>query len=92
MLKVLLIFGGNSSENKISRKSAKSIIQNIDEDKYILTSIYVDTNNKWYLFDDLINIDNNSWIKENLEIKNIIEFIKQFDIVFPIIHCQTGED
>lgn len=92
MLKVLLIFGGNSSENKVSRKSAQSIIQNIDEDKYILTSIYIDTNNKWYLFNDLINIDNNSWIKENLEIKNIIEFIKQFDIVFPIIHGKTGED
>ncbi|MCI5835634.1 MAG: D-alanine--D-alanine ligase [Firmicutes bacterium] len=91
-MKVLLLFGGNSSENKVSRKSAKSIIQNIDEDIFELTSVYIDYNNKWYLFNDLINIDNNTWIKENLEIKNIIEFIKQFDIVFPIIHGYSGED
>ena len=92
MIKVLLIFGGNSSENKISRKSAKSIIQNIDEDKYDLTSVYVDMNNKWFLFNDLINIDNDTWIKDNLEIKNIIEFLKKFDIVFPMIHGKNGED
>lgn len=92
MLKVLLLFGGNSSENKISRKSAKSIIQNIDESIFELTNVYIDFNNKWYLFNDLINIDNDSWIKETLEIKNIIKFIKQFDIVFPIIHGKSGED
>lgn len=92
MLKVLLIFGGNSTENEISRKSAKSIIQNIDEDKYSLTSVYINKFNKWYYFNDLINIDNDSWIKDNLEIKNIIEFINKFDIVFPIIHGQNGED
>lgn len=92
MTNVLLIFGGNSSENEISRKSAKAIIQNIDEDKYKLTSVYIDKNNKWYLFNDLINIDNDSWIKDNLLIKNIIEFVKQFDIVFPIIHGTNGED
>ena len=53
-MKVLLLFGGNSSENKVSRKSAKSIIQNIDEDIFELTSVYIDYNNKWYLFNDLI--------------------------------------
>lgn len=92
MLKILLIFGGNSSENKVSRKSAKSIIQNIDEDKFELTNVYIDKNNKWYLFQDLINIDNDTWIKENLEIDNIISFLKEFDLVFPIIHGTNGED
>ncbi|MEG2028895.1 MAG: D-alanine--D-alanine ligase family protein, partial [Bacilli bacterium] len=91
-MKVLLIFGGNSSENEISRKSAKSIIQNIDENLFELTCVYVNTDNKWYIFDDLINIDNNSWIKDNLEIKNIIEYLKQFDVVFPVIHGKFGED
>jgi len=92
MLKVLLIFGGNSSENEVSRKSAKSIIQNIDEDEFELTNVYIDKNNKWYLFNDLINIENDSWINEHLEIKNIIKFVKGFDIVFPIIHGKNGED
>ena len=88
-MKVLLLFGGNSSENKVSRKSAKSIIQNIDEDIFELTSVYIDYNNKWYLFNDLINIDNNTWIKENLEIKNIIEckkeYEKQYNKKIPVI-------
>lgn len=92
MIKVLLLFGGNSTENKVSRKSAKSIIQNIDEDVFELTSVYIDYNSKWYLFNDLINIDNDSWIKSNLEINNIIEFIKKYDVVFPIIHGNNGED
>ena len=92
MLKVLLIFGGNSSENEVSRKSAKSIIQNINEDEFELTNVYIDKNNKWYLFNDLINIENDSWINEHLEIKNIIKFVKGFNFVFPIIHGKNGED
>ena len=92
MKKVLLIFGGNSTENNVSRKSAKSIIQNIDEDKFTLTSVYVDCDNKWYIFDNLIYIEDDAWIKKQSEIKNIIKFLKSFDVVFPIIHGTNGED
>ena len=78
MKKVVLIYGGNSSEHDVSCKSAKEIMENIDETKYELACVYVTRNNEWTY--------------ENKEIKNIIEFLKQFDVVFNIIHGNTGED
>lgn len=78
MKKVVLIYGGNSSEHDVSCKSAKEIRENIDETKYELACVYVTRNNEWTY--------------ENKEIKNIIEFLKQFDVVFNIIHGNTGED
>lgn len=78
MKKVVLIYGGNSSEHDVSCKSAKEIRENIDETKYELACVYVTRNNEWTY--------------KNKEIKNIIEFLKQFDVVFNIIHGNTGED
>lgn len=36
MIKILLLFGGNSYEHDISCKSAKNIIENIDNNKFDL--------------------------------------------------------
>ena len=78
MKKVLLIYGGKSSEHKVSCNSAKSIIQNIDKNKYDLECIKITKDGIWMHNDE--------------EIDNIIEFIKNFDVVFPIIHGTNGED
>ena len=77
-MKVLIIYGGNSYEHDISIKSYNNIINNIDTTKYIVDSIYI--------------TKDNIWLNDNKEIINIIEFIKSFDIVFPIIHGYGGED
>lgn len=78
MKKVLLIYGGTSSEHEVSCISAKSIIDNIDTKKYILECVKITQNNKW--------------VHNNKEITNIIEFIKEFDVIFPITHGTNGED
>jgi len=78
MKKVLLIYGGTSSEHDVSCISAKSIIENIDYNKYKLDCVEI--------------TKNNIWLHNNEEIKNIIEFIKQYDVVFPITHGTDGED
>ena len=78
MKKIVLIYGGNSSEHDVSCQSAKEIMENIDKNKYELSCVYVTRNNEW--------------IYENKVIDNIIEFLKQFDVVFNIIHGNTGED
>lgn len=78
MKKVLLIYGGNSSEHEVSCKSAKAIIDNIDTNKYILDSVLVTRSNEW-IFNDK-------------KVENIIEFIKNYDVIFPIIHGINGED
>ena len=78
MKKVLIIYGGNSYEHDISIKSYNTIINNIDKEKYIVDSVYITKDNRW--------------LNNNKEINNIIEFIKKFDVVFPIIHGYGGED
>lgn len=86
---VLLIFGGNSSENEVSKKSAKSIIQNIDTKEFTLECTYIDRDGVWYQCqaDDIL-LDNYKYSK----IENIIKYLKKFDVIFPIIHGTNGED
>lgn len=78
MKKILLIYGGTSSEHDVSCISAKSIINNIDKTKYILECVEITKNNKW--------------LHNNEEITNIITFLKKFDVIFPITHGTSGED
>lgn len=78
MKNVLLIYGGTSSEHDVSCESAKSIIENIDYEKYNLDCVQI--------------TKNNIWLHNNEVVTNIIEFIKQYDVVFPITHGTDGED
>lgn len=92
MKNILVLFGGNSFEHKVSCMSAKSILENIDRTRYNVTSAVIDYNNKWYLYeDDIDNLEN--WVNyDKKEIENIIQFLKKFDVVFPVLHGANGED
>jgi len=92
MKKILILFGGNSYEHEISCKSAKTILENIDKTKFTVTSVGIH-NNSWYIFNDNLDLlNNNKWLEGNIKkIDNIIEFLKTFDTVFPIIHGNNGE-
>jgi len=95
MKKVLILFGGNSFEHLISCKSAKGVYENIDAKKFIPTLCGIDYNNNFYLYEDNIKwLDNGSWNEQkNIKlIDNIQKFIKQFDVVFPVMHGKDGED
>lgn len=92
--KVLIIFGGNSSEHYISCKSCKSIIENIDKRLFKYEVVGIDFDNTWYNFNDSLEyLENGNWKDANiLKIDNIINYIKKFDVVFPITHGTKGED
>ena len=92
MKKVLILFGGNSYEHEISSKSVNFIIDNIDISKFDYTLVGIDYNNEWYEVDNEKEI-NKEW-KNNAVIKidNIIEYCKEFEIIFPMIHGNTCED
>ena len=93
MKKIGIIFGGMSTENEVSCISANSILKNIDRKKYEIYPIYIDKEGKWYKYKE-----NNEEIKIGDEIKyqekieNIIEYLKNVDILFPVLHGLYGED
>jgi len=92
MKKVLILFGGNSYEHDISCSSVNFVKDNIDTKIFTYELVGITKENNWFIVNKSNNIDVN-W-KENTtnKISNIIEYIKKFDIVFPIIHGNTSED
>ena len=76
--KLGVIYGGMSSENEVSKISASYVLNNLDKDKYEIYPIYIDKNGKWF-YDDK-------------EIDNYINFLKDMDILFPVLHGLYGED
>lgn len=82
MIKLGVIYGGKSTENEVSVKSAKSILDNLDKNNYEIYPIYIDKNGEWFE-------EKND---QRTKIENIIEYIKKLDRVFPVLHGLYGED
>jgi len=78
MIKLGIIYGGISTEHDVSKMSAKSIISNLDREKYEIHEIYINQYGKWYENDE--------------EIYNLIWTLKELDVVFPVLHGLGGED
>lgn len=77
MEKITVIYGGKSFEHDISIRSYKSFVENINK-KYQLSTIYVDRDGLWYENNKLMN--------------NVVDFLKEQDVIFPLIHGNIGED
>jgi len=92
MKKVLILFGSNSFEHEISCMSVNFIKDNIDDKLFNYELVGIDFNNNWFIVDKHKTITTN-WIHEEKEkIENIINYLESFDVVFPMIHGNTGED
>ncbi len=77
MEKITVIYGGKSFEHDISIRSYKSFVKNINK-KYQLSTIYVDKDGLWHENNKLMN--------------NVVDFLKEQDVIFPLIHGNIGED
>lgn len=93
MKKILILFGGNSLEHAVSCKSAKTVLENIDYSIFDVTAVGIHEYN-WYIFeDDFSHLLNNTWLTSKIKkVDNIIEFLKGFDKVFPMIHGNDEEN
>ena len=80
MIKLGVIFGGMSTENEVSVKSATSVMNNLDKKKYEVFPIYIDKEGNW------------SEYEGNKPIENIIKYLKNMDVIFPVLHGLYGED
>lgn len=101
-----ILFGGASSEHDVSCVSAKSIISNINKERYDITTIGITRDGEWFLFnDDVELLPNDKWLSSpslkkayiapDSEIRGVVcedgEIIK-LDVVFPVLHGKNGED
>ena len=87
-IKLGVIFGGMSTEHDISVISGISVISNLNKEKYEIYPIYIDTNGTWYKYLGTI-------LKETLsnsKIENVLEYLKELDVLFPVLHGLYGED
>ena len=82
MIKLGVIYGGKSTEHDISEMSAKSVIENLNKEKYEVHEIYINKYGKWFEIKD----------GEKEEIYNLIWTLKELDVVFPVLHGIGGED
>ena len=87
MKKVAVIEGGYSKEKAISIKSAKTVFDNLDRNKFDPTRVLIDEN-EWTAYDEegRYNIDKNDFsFKKNGAKQN-------FEYAFIVIHGTPGED
>lgn len=95
MKKVVFLFGMNSTEHFVSCHSAQSILEAVDNKKYEVHSIYISKENEWYHFNqDFEALYQEVWLDlyQDNKIENVFQELKKYDVVFPVMHGQYGED
>lgn len=77
-IKLGLIYGGVSTEHEVSISSYESIVNNINKDKYDITSFYISKDGTWFT--------------DGKRTKDVFNSLKEMNCVFPILHGKNGED
>jgi D-alanine-D-alanine ligase len=91
--KVLVLFGGMSTEHGVSRISATSVLQNMNTDNYHIGVIGIDKDGTFLEYiGEFKDICSGDWSKYTRKIDNVISFIKNYDVAFPVLHGLYGED
>lgn len=105
-LRVLVIFGGQSSEHVVSCMSAVNVIEHIDRTRYDIILIGITENGHWIKTESLEDIKSGAWrdgavsaVLSPDATKRCILLLdgdkikeEKVDIVFPVLHGLYGED
>ncbi|MBO5167434.1 MAG: D-alanine--D-serine ligase VanG [Lachnospiraceae bacterium] len=108
MKKVLIIFGGCSTEYEVSLQSVTAVLEAIDRERYEVLLLGITRDGRTYLYEgDEKNIAENTWQQAEgypatismsrgcptLWVDKSGELEKkEFDIAFPVLHGKNGED
>ncbi len=99
-VRVGVFFGGRSTEHEVTIWSAKSIVANLDSNKYEILLIGIDKNGKFHFSKEKIL----KYIPKAKELFLEDKFCKEFpdelnehlseyiDVAFPVLHGRFGED
>lgn len=90
MKKLGVVFGGMSTENKVSCVSGAAVIKHLNKEKYEIFPIFIDENGEWFKVQMQENGD--IAIEQKEKIENVFEYLKQMDVIFPVLHGLYGED
>lgn len=107
-LNVAVIFGGRSGEHEVSLASARSVVANLDPDKYNVRLMGITKEGRWLipgesqraLIDGLANVPGTPAMisadhnsDQLLRITDSgVENAGRIDVVFPVLHGPYGED
>ena len=105
-IKCAVLFGGRSSEHEVSVKSALTVIENMDDNKYEKLLVGITKEGRWLYVPDTTCMKDGSWIsgKETMVLspdtshKGFLKLgenkaeVVSVDVVFPVLHGLYGED
>jgi len=97
-IRVAVLYGGMSSEHEVSIKSAQSIINHLDSDRFKVIPVAVSKEGRWRTPKALdqgavVDLDSLESLKEVQPPSSPHELKDGLaDVYFPIIHGTTGED
>ena len=96
--KLMLLFGGVSSEHEVSRTSAASVLEHINKEKYEIIKVGITKKGRWIQTEaEPADIVSGKWetLESNQEVCLMpgIGFAgMDVDVVFPLLHGRNGED
>lgn len=90
---IVVFFGGMSTEHEVSRMSATSVLKNINKEKYNIGVVGIDKDGSFLEYiGEYENIVKEDWKIHTKKIEDIISYIKEYDVAYPILHGLYGED
>lgn len=96
--KVLLLFGGESSEHEVSIASATNVYAALDKEKYEVLLCYIDKSGKWRFKDTFEQYQDDTQGVALMPLLGEKAFVTSDgkriapDVLLPILHGRNGED
>lgn len=107
-LRILVLFGGRSGEHEVSLRSARSVLSQLDADKYDVLPVGVTHEGRWFAGEDVLArferremaglvpvafvAEPGNWNLYHMEPGKPLSVHQPSDLVFPLIHGTFGED
>ncbi len=96
MARVLLLFGGRSSEHEVSCSSAVSVYDALVADGHRVIPVGIDRDGEWYLSDPTFRPFRAEGRSVEMSVPTgvlrVADHEVGFDVVFPVLHGPGGED
>ncbi len=103
--RVVVLFGGRNTEHAVSCRSAASVVQHLDRDRYEVVPIRITMTGHWVVGGEVVRLDVDDAVLRELtpepagapdsvleSLARAIGAVRGADVVLPILHGPYGED